>query len=83
MRQIILTTALLVSIAGPAALAQGGGSSTIAKKPGATAATAPIGHRQPRVGDVSNEKSLSEQKTASDKEDAALDRKIRSICRGC
>jgi hypothetical protein len=38
---------------------------------------APIGHRQPRAGDV------PEVKTNLDAEDAALDRKIKSICRGC
>jgi hypothetical protein len=83
MRKTILTTALLVLIAGPAALAQGGGSSTVTKKPGTTTPSAPVGHRQPRAADVADQKSLSEQKIASDKEDAALDRKIRSICRGC
>jgi len=40
-------------------------------------AEAPIGHRQPRAGDV------PESKTSLDAEDAALDRKIKSICRGC
>jgi hypothetical protein len=43
----------------------------------AGAAEAPIGHRQPRAGDV------PEAKTNPDAEDAALDRKIKSICRGC
>jgi hypothetical protein len=38
---------------------------------------APIGHRQPRAGEV------PELKTNTDAEDAALDRKIKSICRGC
>jgi hypothetical protein len=38
---------------------------------------APIGHRQPRAGDV------PQVKTNLDAEDAALDRKIKSICRGC
>jgi hypothetical protein len=40
-------------------------------------AEAPIGHRQPRAGDV------PQVKTNLDAEDAALDRKIKSICRGC
>jgi hypothetical protein len=44
---------------------------------------APIGHRQPRAGDVPNEKGLSDPNSAQNKEDAALDRKIKSICRGC
>ena len=44
---------------------------------------APIGHRQPRASDVPSEKSLSDPNSAQNKEDAALDRKIKSICRGC
>jgi hypothetical protein len=42
------------------------------------AAEAPIGHRQPRAGDVPEVKGAN-----LDAEDAALDRKIKSICRGC
>ncbi|RJF69568.1 hypothetical protein [Rhodopseudomonas palustris] len=41
---------------------------------------APIGHRQPRRDDV-NEPASSIDKV--DPQDAALDRKIKSICRGC
>jgi hypothetical protein len=44
---------------------------------------APIGHRQPRAGDVPSEKNLSDPNNPFNKEDAALDRKIKSICRGC
>jgi hypothetical protein len=44
---------------------------------------APIGHRQPRVGDVPSEKGLSDPNSAQNREDAALDKKIKSICRGC
>jgi len=45
---------------------------------------APIGHRQPRASDVPDEKNL--QNDPNDpllKENRALDRKIKSICRGC
>jgi len=46
---------------------------------------APIGHRQPRASEVPDEKNW--QNTNSDdpllKENRALDRKIKSICRGC
>ena len=35
------------------------------------------------AGDVPNEKNLSDPNNPLSKEDAALDRKIRSICRGC
>jgi hypothetical protein len=44
---------------------------------------APVGHRQPRAGDVPSEKNLSNPDDQANKEDAALDRKIKSICRGC
>ena len=45
---------------------------------------APVGHRQPRASDVPDEKNLgSDMSDPTSKEDAALDRKIKSICRGC
>jgi hypothetical protein len=44
---------------------------------------APVGHRQPRAGDVPNEKNLSDPNNPVNKEDAQLDKKIKSICRGC
>ena len=40
-------------------------------------------HRQPRAGDVPNEKTLADPNNPLGKEGAALDRKIRSICSGC
>lgn len=84
MRKLITSMALLVAIGGPAALAQtGGGSSTAAKNQPQMTREAPIGHRQPRANDVPNEKTLSDPNNPVNKEDAALDRKIKSICRGC
>ena len=78
----IATLALLALIAGPAATAQTGTGS-----PGASPATgvreAPVGHRQPRAGDVPSEKNLANPNDPTNKEDAALDKKIKSICRGC
>jgi hypothetical protein len=44
---------------------------------------APVGHRQPRVDQVPPEKDLSDPNNAVNREDAALDRSIKSICRGC
>ena len=44
---------------------------------------APIGHRQPRASDVPDEKNPMNANDAMSKEDAALDKKIKSICRGC
>jgi hypothetical protein len=39
---------------------------------------APVGHRQPRAADVPSSTEL-----ILDQEDANVDRKIRSVCRGC
>jgi hypothetical protein len=84
MRKLITTTALLLLIGSPAAIAQtgtGGGSSTAAKNP--PQREAPIGHRQPRAGDVPSEKNLNDPNDLLSKENAILDRKIKGICRGC
>jgi hypothetical protein len=84
------TTSLLALLAllggSEAALAQ----NSTGKEPPSTGQTnmgtipeAPIGHRQPRASDVPDEKNLSNPNDAMSKEDAALDKKIKSICRGC
>jgi hypothetical protein len=86
MRKAVLSMALLVAVGATQilaqqALAQQGGSSTVQK--GGQLPPAPVGHRQPRAGDVPSEKNLSNPNDAANKEDAALDKKIKSICRGC
>jgi hypothetical protein len=83
MKRTIISMVLMVLIGAPGALAQSGktGSSTATK--GSGVLPAPVGHRQPRAGDVPDEKNLSNPSDPANKEDAALDRKIRSICRGC
>ena len=43
--------------------------------------SAPVGHRQPQLIDVTQTKSLSE--SALDEENAKLNRVVKSICRGC
>lgn len=48
-----------------------------------TVPEAPIGHRQPRADQVPDEKNLTSPAGPINKEDALLDRKIKSICRGC
>jgi hypothetical protein len=82
----IATATLLLLIAGPAARAQtgsgGAGSSGAANQSGSVR-EAPIGHRQPRADQVPSEKNLSNPNDPFNKENAALDRKIKSICRGC
>ncbi len=46
-----------------------------------TVREAPVGHRQPRRGDVP---SITENPDAAQSaQDKALDRKIKGICRGC
>jgi len=77
--------AVLMLAGSPAALAQTGnnmGSSGGANQSQPTR-EAPIGHRQPRADQVPSEKNLSNPNDPVNKEDAALDRKIKSICRGC
>ena len=89
MRKTILSIALVVLIGGPDAFAQG--SSSVSKNSGGSGSggggggviQAPVGHRQPRASDVPNEKNLSDPNDPLSKENAALDRKIKSICRGC
>ena len=85
MRSLVTTMALMVLIGGPAAVAQTGTNTAprgAANSP-APAREAPIGHRQPRAGDVPSEKNLSDPNDPLSKENALLDKKIKSICRGC
>ena len=83
MRNLIMTTAVLALIGSPA-MAQTGNNT---RSPGAAnpapAREAPIGHRQPRAADVPSEKNLTDPNDPLSKENAALDKKIKSICRGC
>jgi hypothetical protein len=86
MRISIATTIALSLLGISFALAQGtGGTSTTA--PSASPSTpapgllsAPVGHRQPRANEVP---SADEKGYTESAEDKALDRKIKSICRGC
>jgi hypothetical protein len=80
MRKIILLAAPMVLAVCPDAFAQ---NSTVPKNSAPPTIQAPVGHRQPRASDVPNEKNLSDPNDPLSKENAALDRKIKSICRGC
>ena len=86
MNKTIISMALLLAIGVPStsAIAQGG-TSTATKNSGGGGGVlpAPVGHRQPRAGDVPDEKNLSNPSDPVNKEDALLDKKIKSICRGC
>jgi hypothetical protein len=88
----IAAMALLALAPGSAAVAQTGGGAGSSAGSAATAGAssdnrtsggAPVGHRQPRISDVPSEKNLSDPNDPLSKENAALDRKIKSICRGC
>ena len=83
MRRLIATAVFLMI--GSAAMAQNNnlGSSTSSPNLSATTRDAPVGHRQPRADQVPSEKNLGNPNDPVNREDAALDRKIKSICRGC
>ncbi len=83
--ELTAAAALWVVMAGSAAIAQpagGAGSPKAANQPQMTH-EAPVGHRQPRADQVTSEKNPGDANDLIDKEDAALNRKIKSICRGC
>ena len=84
MRKTLLSMALVLLIGAPAGFAQsGGGSSTAVKNSGSSVPQAPVGHRQPRAADVPDEKNLGNPNDFLAKENATLDKKLKSICRGC
>jgi hypothetical protein len=84
MKKIIALVGLLVLFGGTAAIAQSGSKETSTSQTTTGGVVqAPVGHRQPRASDVPNEKNLANPNDPINKEDAALDKKIKSICRGC
>jgi hypothetical protein len=83
MKKTIISMALLAMIGAPGALAQSSNTGSSSATKGSGVLPAPVGHRQPRAGDVPDEKNLSNPNDPMNKEDALLDKKIRSICRGC
>ena len=83
MRKVMMTMALLALTGSPAAMAQTGSNTGSGATNPAPAREAPVGHRQPRAGDVPSEKNLNDPNDPLSKENALLDKKIKSICRGC
>jgi hypothetical protein len=88
MRKLITTIALLALVDTSAAIAQKAGSQNPAPVPLTNSAQqslpeAPVGHRQPRVDQVPPEKNLADPNDPVNQENAALDRMISGICRGC
>ena len=84
----LVATALFLMF-GSVAMAQGsltGSPSTSSPNTSGIPSTvpeAPVGHRQPRADQVPDEKNLANPGDPINKKDAILDRKIKSICRGC
>jgi hypothetical protein len=88
MRKLITTIALLALVDGSAAIAQPAGP----RNPAAPSSVnwdqqmlpeAPVGHRQPHADQVPSEKNLMNPNDPINQENAALDRMINGICRGC
>jgi hypothetical protein len=87
MKKLIIALAVLVVVGEASALAQNrnrnnnmGSSNDSSSR---QSVQAPVGHRQPRAGDVPDEKDVGGMNDSMTRDDAALDRKIKSICRGC
>jgi hypothetical protein len=79
-----LITAMVFLAFGSVAMAQSGKTGSPTSSPNLSGIPeAPIGHRQPRADQVPSEKNLGNPNDPVNKEDAALDKKIKSICRGC
>ncbi len=88
MRKLIATIALLALVDTSAAIAQSAGSQNPAPAPSVNSdqpllPEAPVGHRQPRADQVPSEKNLMNPNDPINRENAALDRMISGICRGC
>jgi hypothetical protein len=90
MRKLITTIALLALIDTSVAMAQTVGLANPSAPPSSTNADkqllplpAPVGHRQPRVDQVPDEKNLGDPNDPINRENAALDRMVKGICRGC
>ena len=83
MKKVIGLVGLLVLLGATAAIAQSGKGTSTSQTTTAGVPQAPVGHRQPRASEVPDEKNLGNPNDPINKEDAALDKKIKSICRGC
>ena len=94
MRKLITTIALLALVDTSVAIAQPAGSPNPAAPPSTNSdqqfseqqflPEAPVGHRQPRADQVPSEKNLmGDPNDPINRENAALDRMVKGICRGC
>jgi hypothetical protein len=85
MRKLFVTMTVLVLAAGQGAVAQTAGR-TGATNPSPDKQApwpAPVGHRQPHIDQVPSENNVNNSNDAINREDAVVDRKLKSICRGC
>ena len=88
MRKLITTIVLLTLVDSSGAIAQPAGSRNPAAAPLMNSdqqlrPEAPVGHRQPRADQVPSEKNLMNPNDQVNQENAAVDRMINGICRGC
>ncbi|KRQ03054.1 MULTISPECIES: hypothetical protein [Bradyrhizobium] len=84
MKKIMVAASLVVLLGGAAIAQPAAKGSTSGGASSGSVPQAPVGHRQPRAGDVPNEKNISsDPNDPLSKENLALDKKIKSICRGC
>ena len=81
MRKLLIVAAGLVLASTSLTFAQASRKSvTVPEAPSASVPEAPVGHRQTRRDAVPSTDNSGYQESAEDKE---LNRKIKSICRGC
>ena len=87
MKKTVISIALVALIGTPGAFAQSSSKGTpVGSTINGSVPEAPIGHRQPRASDMPNTGGDIQAEKLPDllaKENAALDKKIKSICRGC
>jgi hypothetical protein len=89
MRKLITAIVLLALVDTSVAIVQAAGSRNRATLPATNSgqplppAAAPVGHRQPRADQVPSEKNPMDPNDPVNQENAALDRMINGICRGC
>lgn len=88
MRELIATVALVAAIGSSMAVARPRDLPNSSAPPSMNVERrslpqAPVGHRQPRADQVPLEKNLMDPNDPVNQENAALDRMINGICRGC
>jgi hypothetical protein len=90
MRKLIATIALLALIDTSAAIGETVWSRNPSAPPPSTNTDkrllplpAPVGHRQPQADQVPDEKNLDDPNDLLNRENAAMARTVKGICRGC